>query len=89
MNKPHELTSREWEEVAAVPEVHEGFGLEQMTEPGRWLSENAYGVRFDYVNGAPGYCGPLYLLKGDGAPETAPLALIRRETGLEAIEIDY
>lgn len=29
MNNPYELTAQEWEEVAAVREVQEGFGLEQ------------------------------------------------------------
>lgn len=85
MNKPHELTDQEWEELAAARAVQEGFGLDDEAEPGRWLRSNAYGVRFDYENGSPGYCGPLYLVKGDGAPEIAPLTLIRREKGLELL----
>lgn len=77
MNKPYELTAQEWEEVAGVRAVQEGFGLEDEAEPAEWLRSHAYGVRFDYENEGPGYDGPLYLLKGSGAPETAPLMFVK------------
>ncbi len=77
MNKPYELTAQEWEEIAGLRAVQEGFGLEDEAEPAAWLRTYTYGVRFDYENESPGYCGPLYLLKSAGGPEIAPLMLGR------------
>lgn len=48
MNKPYELTAQEWEEVAVVRAVQEGFGLEDEVNPAAWLAEYAYGVRFEW-----------------------------------------
>jgi len=86
MNKPYELTAQEWEEVAAVRAVQEGFGLEDEEDPAAWLAEYAYGVRFEYQTDGPGYVGPLYLLQGAGSPETRPMAFVRGDGGLEVVE---
>lgn len=86
MNKPYELTAQEWEEVAGVRAVQESFGLEDEAEPAAWLASYAYGVRFDYENESPGYVGPLYLLKGTGAPEIAPLMLVRTAGKLQVLD---
>lgn len=79
-NAPHAIEPKEWEEIAQIEDFIDGWGL----EPGELMSEflsNLYGVRFDFVSGSPGYVGPLYLIHGNGAPETAPLALIRGSNG--------
>ena len=86
MNKPYELTDQEWEEVATVRDVQEGLGLEDEADPAAWLKEYTYGVRFEYQTDGPGYVGPLYLLQGAGAPENSPIAMVRVEGGLEAVE---
>jgi hypothetical protein len=57
MNKPYELAAQEWEEVAAVRAVQEGFGLEDEEDPAALLAEHAFGVRFDYQTDGPGYGG--------------------------------
>lgn len=89
MNKPYELSAREWAEIADLREVEDAWGLEDEKDPGKWLSEEAYGVRFDYQTDSPGYVGPLYLLQGAGAPETSPMTFIRTETGrLRVVETD-
>ena len=86
MNKPYELTTQEWAEIAAVRTVQEGFGLEDEEDPAAWLAEHAYGVRFDYQTDGPGYVGPLYLLQCSGAPETSPMAFIRTDGKLKVVE---
>ena len=86
MNKPYELTAQEWEEVAAVREVAESFGLEDEADPAAWLAEYAYGVRFDYQTDGPGYVGPLYILKGAGAAGTPAMMLVRGQAGLKLAE---
>jgi len=85
MNKPYELTAQEWVEVAAVRDVWESWGLEGEEDPVGVLQECVYAVRFDYLNGGPGYCGPLYILKGDGDPEIPPVVLVREEGQLAAV----
>lgn len=86
MNKPHELTLQEWKEVANLRAIQESFGLEDEEDLTAWLPRYAYGVRFDYQTDCPGYVGPLYLLKGAGAPEISPLILIRTSEGLKAVD---
>lgn len=81
-NKPHELSADEWKEIIALPAVREAWGLEDDTTPEQF-AEVAYGVRFDFVSGGPGYVGDLYVLCGDSLGE--PLSLIRRNGGLETI----
>lgn len=85
MKKPNELTAQDWAALAAVDAVVEAWGLEDADDPAKWLSEEAYGVRFDYQTDGPGYVGPLYLLQGAGAPETAPMTLIEGEHGLKVV----
>jgi hypothetical protein len=81
-NKPHELSNEEWKEIIALPVVKECWGVDDDTTPEQF-AEIAYGVRFDFVSGSPGYVGDLYVLCGDALGE--PLTLIRRGEGLEAI----
>lgn len=89
MNKPNELTAQEWEDVAAVRAVQEGFGLEDEDDPAGWLSEQAYGVRFDYQTDSPGYVGPLFLIQGAGSPDNRPLTFIRNANGqLELVDTE-
>ncbi len=84
MNKtPFALTDQEWEAVAAVPEVVEGFGLEE-GEGAEMLKSISYGVRFEFVSDGPGYVGPLYLIKGAGSPGMPPIAVIERAGELVA-----
>jgi hypothetical protein len=72
---PHVITNDEWQEIFALPEVREMWGMEA-DEPWEDLAANIYGVRFDFFSGTPGYVGDLYILQGDhlGAP---PLMLTR------------
>lgn len=87
MNKPYELTAKEWAELAAMKAVLEAWGIEDEEDPAAWLPDWAYGVRFDYQTDGPGYLGPLYLLQGAGSPETSPMAFVRNGEGrLEVVE---
>jgi hypothetical protein len=76
MNKPHELTAAEWKEIMLVPEIQESWGLEENETPEQFANM-AYGVKFDFVSGGPGYVGELYILHGDALGE--PFTLIRKD----------
>lgn len=72
---PVPLTPEEWDEVATVREVREGWGLDA-EEHGAYLAPLAYGVKFDFVSGTPGYVGDMFIIAGDGL-SAPPLVLIR------------
>ncbi len=73
---------QEWNEIIALPVVRECWGLDGDTTPEQF-AEMAYGVRFDFVSGGPGYVGDLYILSGDAIGE--PLTLVRNHGNLEAV----
>ena len=79
-NKPKEISAREWSEIAKLDAFLKAWGLELGEADTQFLS-GVYGVRFDFATGGPGYCGPLYLIKGDGEPDAPPLILTRSESG--------
>ncbi len=74
---PVPLTRSEWNEVAALDIVRQSWGLES-DESGETFAQTAYGVKFAFVSGGPGYVGDLYIIMGDsfGGP---PLVLMRDE----------
>ena len=74
-NAPHALTPAEWDEIAALDVVREGWGF-YGAESGRELASVTYASRFNFSSGGPGYSGELYVILGDalGVP---PLMLIR------------
>jgi len=74
MNKPMELSITEWREVMEVPVVRESWGVDQETP--EQFAAMAYGVKFEFVGGAPGYAGDLYILHGEALGE--PITLIRK-----------
>jgi hypothetical protein len=76
---PHALRSEEWDEIAALAIVREGWGF-YGAETGRDLSSIAYGARFEFTSGGPGYSGDLYFVQGD-ALGIAPVLFIRDTTG--------
>jgi len=81
---PHSLRPEEWDEIAALDIVREAWGLNALTaddpKPGTQLSTLAYGARFDFVSGGPGYAGDLFFIHDDafGGP---PLVLVRDVAG--------
>ena len=82
MNQPHSISTKEWQDIMQVPEVRESWGLEGDETPEEF-SKMAYGVRFDFVSGGPGYVGDLYILCGDALGE--PLTLIRKGSVLVVV----
>ena len=66
---------QEWKELMQVPAIRESWGLDDETP--EQFAGMAYGVKFDFVSGAPGYVGELYVLQGDALGE--PMTLIRRD----------
>ena len=81
MNKPIEITLPEWKEIMEVDEVKEGWGLEE-TETAEEFASMAYGVKFDFQSGSPGYAGDLYIIQGELG--VAPVVLIREDGKLRA-----
>jgi hypothetical protein len=81
MNKPQEISIAEWEEIIQVPEIRESWGLEN--ETAEQFAGIAFGAKFDFVSGGPGYAGDLYVIHGD-ALSSEPMTLIRKNGRLEA-----
>lgn len=65
-----------------IPSIKESWGFEGDETP-EHFAELAYGVRFDFVSGGPGYVGELYLVHGDALGE--PMTLIRKDGELEVV----
>ncbi len=65
---PHKLTTAEWRELGSLPVVRESWGLAEEQDP-RDLATLAYGAKFDFVSGSPGYVGDIYVLQGDALGE--------------------
>ena len=62
--KPNEIKDEEWEEIFDLDKnEHIGFGCDSM-EGIEELKSMAYGVRFDFVCGCPGYVGDVFILLG-------------------------
>jgi hypothetical protein len=74
-NRPLEISLSEWQEIMQVPEVHDGWGLNNDESPEQ-VAEMIYGVKFHYITDGPGYAGDLYILQG-GALGEPPLMLTR------------
>jgi hypothetical protein len=75
-----EISDAEWGEIIEVPEIREGWGLEEDATAEDFKSM-VYGVRFDFTSGSPGYVGDLYILQDDALQ--APLIFIRKDGKLE------
>jgi hypothetical protein len=82
--KPLEITSAEWQEIMQVPEVRDGWGLND-DETAEQVAQMIYGVKFNYATDGPGYAGDLFILQG-GAIDGPPLMLIRNKGVLEIVE---
>jgi len=80
---PHKLSEAEWREVGSVPVIRESWGLEDGQDP-LDLASLAYGAKFDFVSGGPGYVGEVYVLLGDSLGE--PMILRRDEKGGLVVE---
>jgi len=75
---PHKLTKAEWKELGSVTIIRESWGLEDGQDP-LDLATRAYGAKFNFVSGSPGYVGDLYILGGDSISE--PMVLRRDKDG--------
>ena len=84
---PKSLTPSDWDEVARVREVRESWGL-QPDDHGLALASFAYGAKFDFVSGSPGYVGELFVIVGDGL-SAAPFTLIRDKKTRRLALADY
>ena len=79
------MTPAEWDEVATLPEVRDSWSLES-DHAGAALAEAAYGAKFHFFSGSPGYVGELYLIHGDTLA-TPPLVIARDHDGhLERVD---
>lgn len=87
-NDPRPLRREEWEEIAALEFVRDSWGLDPLFGSlGEQLSLFAYGARYDFASGGPGYVGDLYTIQGDAFGD-APLQFFRNEKGaVELVEL--
>lgn len=81
LNKPFEISAAELQEIMRVPQVRDGWGLDD-DETAEEFSKMVYGVKFKFVSGSPGYVGDLYILQGDVLTGDAPLILGRYDGAL-------
>jgi hypothetical protein len=86
-NKPFALTAKEIKEIASMKEIQDAWGAEDSTEMEETL-KYIYTVKFQYVNGSPGYVGDLFIIQPDVLGNEYPLTrLIRnREKRLKLLE---
>lgn len=82
MNTPHQISIAEWKEIMEVPSIRESWGLDGNETPEQFAGL-AYGVRFDFTNGGPGYVGDLYVIHGDALGE--PMTLIQKNGALVVV----
>ena len=86
-----EIAPHAWEEIMQVPKVIHAWGLDSLNQDGDFgpkeFSNSAYGVKFNYVTGGPGYSGDLFLLTGDGLV-TYPLVLMRELGNLGPVKLE-
>jgi len=82
-NTPKALTNDEIKEIAAMTDIQEMWGAEDIDEMVGILQDNAYAARFDFMSGGPGYFGDLFILFGD-APGV-PIRLIRVKGKLQLL----
>ena len=76
-NKPFALIAAEIKEIAALRAVQELWGAQSAEEMEEMLGAN-YTVKFEFVNGSPGYVGDLFLIQPDYLdPESPAVRLIR------------
>lgn len=78
--RPHILSIAEWNELMAIPEIRESWGLEPHETP-EHFSKQVYAAKFHFHSGSPGYVGDLYILQGDVLTGDAPVVLLRSENG--------
>ena len=78
--KPYPLTSAEWKEIMAVPEVRDAWGIED-GETIDEFSSLVYAAKFKFVSGSPGYIGDLFILQGDVLTGDPPMMLRRGKEG--------
>ena len=76
-NKPLALTAAEIKEIATVKAIQELWGAESAEEMEEMLG-SYYTVKFEFVNGSPGYVGDLFLIQPDYLdPESPAVRLVR------------
>jgi hypothetical protein len=78
--KPYELTSAEWKEIMALPEVRDAWGIFADETPEEFAGV-VYAAKFKFVSGSPGYVGDLFILQGDVLTGDPPMVLRRGDKG--------
>ena len=83
MSNPSPIPKAVWDELAQIPLVRDGYGLDCRpgADPGAELASMAYGAAFDAA------CGPLYVVQDD-ALGGLPLAFVRVNGELSPLTAD-
>jgi hypothetical protein len=85
-NKPQALTDKEIKEIAAIEDIQQMWGAENVAEMEEMLDTTVYAVKFNYHSSSPGYVGDYFILQGDALGEA--LELIRNKDGAIIILAD-
>ncbi|MDQ3816382.1 MAG: hypothetical protein M3362_01675 [Acidobacteriota bacterium] len=73
--KPIEITTAEWCEIMDIPGMRDACGITD--ESPEEFANTIYGVKFDFVDGSPGYVGDLYILQGRSLTGDPPMVIGR------------
>ena len=86
-NKPFALTPKEIKEIASVKRIQELWGVENSADMELILND-IYTVKFNFMNGSPGYVGDLFIIQPDHLASDIPVTRLVRnqEKQLEVIE---
>ena len=79
--EPHAITEAEWNEIGAIEDIRQAWGMEDDEKFSDFAADNIYGVKFNFQSGSPGYVGDLYILQGEALSGDPPLMLIRDKSG--------
>ena len=86
-NRPVALTLKEIKEIASVQRIQDLWGGENQADM-ELILKDICTVKFQYMNGSPGYTGDLFIIQPDVLGSEYPVTrLIRnREKQLEVLE---
>ena len=77
-NRPLALTAEEIKEIASLPEIQHSWGGENSAVMEQILKD-IYTVKFQYVNGSPGYVGDLFIIQPDVLGNEYPVTRLIRD----------
>jgi hypothetical protein len=86
-NKPFALTPKEIKEIASMERIQELWGAENSADMKLRLKD-IYTVKFQYMNGSPGYVGDLFIIQPDVLGGEYPVTRLIRNQERELVVLE-